>query len=224
MLATARKYQPVTKDVLLAGNIYANLGQVYQAAAENLAHHKYIFYKNAADCYRYAQKCFNRHSYPYDFGMLSYRLSKVYCGYWKQSSDVQALRDAVFHLREAEKIFNPSEVTGEMKNYVERIAGGADPRRADPGDTAEASGGQGEYLSRVRKGQVFRFHIWSDVKSKASITLTAAGAYMLRDVGWYPLEMGEMQFNKVFSVKVMLWFWCVRSMPKSQRNFLFCRR
>ena len=103
---------------------------------------------------------------------------------------------------EAEKIFNPSEVTGEMKNYVERIAGGADPRRADPGDTAEASGGQGEYLSRVRKGQVFRFHIWSDVKSKASITLTAAGAYMLRDVGWYPLEMGEMQFNKVFSVKV----------------------
>lgn len=105
LLATARKYQPVTKDVLLAGNIYANLGQVYQAAAENLAHHKYIFYKNAADCYRYAQKCFNRHSYPYDFGMLSYRLSKVYCGYWKQSSDVQALRDAVFHLREAEKIF-----------------------------------------------------------------------------------------------------------------------
>ena len=105
LLATARKYQPVTKDVLLAGNIYANLGQVYQAAAENLAHHKYIFYKNAADCYRYAQKCFNRHSYPYDFGMLSYRLSKVYYGYWKQSSDVQALRDAVFHLREAEKIF-----------------------------------------------------------------------------------------------------------------------
>lgn len=105
LLATARKYQPVTKDVLLTGNIYANLGQVYQAAAESLAHHKYIFYKNAADCYRYAQKCFNRHSYPYDFGMLSYRLSKVYYGYWKQSSDVQALRDAVFHLREAEKIF-----------------------------------------------------------------------------------------------------------------------
>ncbi len=103
---------------------------------------------------------------------------------------------------EAEKIYNPSEITDDMKNYVERIAGGADPRLADPGDTAEASGGQGQYLSRVRKGQIFRFHIWSDVESRALITLTAAGAFMKRDVGWYPLEMGEMQFNKVFSVKV----------------------
>lgn len=103
---------------------------------------------------------------------------------------------------EAENIYDPSEITDGMKNYVERIAGGADPRRADPGDTAEASGGQGEYLSRVRKGQIFRFHIWSDVDSSARITLTASGAYMLRDVGWYPLEMGDMQFNKVFSVKV----------------------
>ena len=106
LLKNAYRYQPASKDVLLIGCVYANLGQLYQFAAENLGRYKYIFYKNAVECCRYAQKYFNRYSYPYDFGALSYRLSKIYYGYWKQSSDVQALRDAVFHLREAEKVFS----------------------------------------------------------------------------------------------------------------------
>ncbi len=125
LLENARKYQPATKDILLCGNIYANLGQLYQCAAEKLNHHKYTFYKNAAVCCRYAQKYFNRYSYPYDFGFLSYRLSQIYYGYWKQSSDIQALRDAVFHLREAEKIFTVAifpyfwaEIQGNLGLYL----------------------------------------------------------------------------------------------------------
>lgn len=123
--AKAYKSLSAGKDLLLSGNIYAGLGQLYQLAAENLQRNKYIFYKNAAECYRYAQKCFSRHSYPYDFGILSYLLSKVYYGYWKQSSDVQALRDSVFHLREAEKFFSKAsfsyfwaDIQGDLGLYL----------------------------------------------------------------------------------------------------------
>ena len=125
LLENARKYQSATKDMLLLGNIYANFGQLYQCAAKKLNRHKYIFYKNAAECCRYAQKYFNRYTYPYDFGMLAYRLSQIYYGYWKQSSDIQALRDAVFHLREAEKIFTGAvfpyfwaEIQGDLGLYL----------------------------------------------------------------------------------------------------------
>ena len=55
--------------------------------------------------YRLAQKYIGKYSYPYDYGMISYQLSHLFYDYWKQKEDLQALRDAVFNLREAEKIF-----------------------------------------------------------------------------------------------------------------------
>lgn len=106
MLNSAKKEQTTAKDFILAGNIYANLGQLYQLAAEKITDHQYAFCRHAVECCRYAQKYFTRYTYPYDFGFLAYRISRLYYKYWKQVSDIQALRDAVFHLRDAEKIFS----------------------------------------------------------------------------------------------------------------------
>lgn len=106
MLDGAQKYAARLGDVLLVGSVYANYGKLYQYAAENFNQHRYAFLKNAIENNRRAQKCFNRYAYPYDFGLLAYRNSQLYFAYWRQISDVQALRDAVFNLREAEKIFS----------------------------------------------------------------------------------------------------------------------
>ena len=106
MLDNAHKYVAQIGDALFAGSVYANYGKLYQYAAENFNQHQYVFLKNAIENNRRAQKCFNRYAYPYDFGLLAYRNSQLYFAYWRQISDVQALRDAVFNLREAEKIFS----------------------------------------------------------------------------------------------------------------------
>ena len=106
MLDNAHKYAAQLGDALFAGSVYANYGKLYQYAAENFNQHRYVFLKNAIENNRRAQKCFNRYAYPYDFGILAYRNSQLYFAYWRQISDVQALRDAVFNLREAEKIFS----------------------------------------------------------------------------------------------------------------------
>lgn len=106
ILEQARKYSAGTADVLLTANICANFGKLWQMAAEEFDYHRYAFLKNAIEYNRTAQKYFNRYAYPYDFGLLAYRNSQLYFGYWRQISDVQALRDAVFNLRDAEKIFS----------------------------------------------------------------------------------------------------------------------
>lgn len=90
---------------VLNGVIYTNLGQVYQQAAENLKNNKYNNCKKAIDFYTLAQKYYNRHTYPYDFGNTVYKLSNLYFDYWKYTSDIQSLRNAVFYLREAQKVF-----------------------------------------------------------------------------------------------------------------------
>lgn len=50
-------------------------------------------------------KYLSKYTYPYDYGYISYKLSKLFFNYWRQKEDIQALRDAVFQLREAEKIY-----------------------------------------------------------------------------------------------------------------------
>ena len=52
-----------------------------------------------------AQKYLSKYTYPYDYGYICYKLSQLYVNYWKQTEDLQALRDAVFQLREAEKVY-----------------------------------------------------------------------------------------------------------------------
>ncbi len=106
MLDKARKLSANVADVLLTASICANFGKLYQASADAFDHYRDLFLKNAIEYNRIAQKYFNRYAYPYDFGVLAYRNSQLYFGYWRQVSDVQALRDAVFNLREAEKIFS----------------------------------------------------------------------------------------------------------------------
>ena len=95
------------KDVksVLSGLVYANFGQLYQLASEFSADGKYENIKLAIDCYTHSQKYFNRQIFPYDFGGIAYRLSKLYFSCWKHAADIQLLRDAIFHLREAQKVF-----------------------------------------------------------------------------------------------------------------------
>lgn len=93
-----------TKSIF-TGIIYANFAQLYHLASETHVKDKYTNCKFAIDFYTLAQKYFNRHTYPYDFGYTAYKLSKLYFDYWKYTSDIQFLRNAVFQLREAQKVF-----------------------------------------------------------------------------------------------------------------------
>lgn len=106
LLSQALKSGETGKNSLFRGSVCANFGQLYQCAVEKSRENKFLSCRKAIESYRIARNCFNRYVYPYDFGILSYRLSKMYFEYWKQASDIQGLRDAVFHLREAEKIFS----------------------------------------------------------------------------------------------------------------------
>ena len=63
------------------------------------------YYRDAINYYRQAQKHLGKYNYAYDYGYISYKLSELFFNYWKQKNDIQALRDAVFQLREAEKIY-----------------------------------------------------------------------------------------------------------------------
>jgi len=90
----------------LYANILVNWGQLYYLASESGIKNSYAACRRAIECLQAAKKHFNRYTYPYDFGHLALRLSKLSFYYWKQTSDIQALRDAVFHLREAEKVFS----------------------------------------------------------------------------------------------------------------------
>lgn len=117
--------QKLTNDNLLMGNIYSNFGQLFQLAAETTADKRFFFSRKAVQSFQAAQKYFNRYAFPYDFGFNAYRLSKLYFSYWKQTSDVQALRDAVFYLRETEKIFSNilfphvwAQIQGDLGFYL----------------------------------------------------------------------------------------------------------
>lgn len=105
MLKNAVSYQHKNVKNVLSGLIYANFGQLYQLEADCAVDDKYENIKLAIDCYTLSQKHFNRQIFPYDFGSIAYRLSKLYFNCWKYTSDIQALRDAIFHLRESQKIF-----------------------------------------------------------------------------------------------------------------------
>ncbi len=101
----ALEYSKKESQFALNGIIYTNLGQVYQHASLHLVNNKYNNCKKAIDFYTLAQKYYNRHTYPYDFGNTVYKLSNLYFDYWKYTSDIQSLRNAVFYLREAQKVF-----------------------------------------------------------------------------------------------------------------------
>lgn len=84
------------------GCVYSGLGRLYETAFKK--EYGFDYLKSAIKYYRRAQKYF-KGSYPYDSGLAAYRLSALYFAFWKHTGDLQALRDAVSSLREAEKVY-----------------------------------------------------------------------------------------------------------------------
>lgn len=102
---TALKHQDLIKSPIHLGCIYYHLGQLYGNATRQISKRPSSYYKNAISYYRLAQKYLSKYNYPYDYGYISFQLSRLFYDFWRQKDDIQALRDAVFNLREAEKIF-----------------------------------------------------------------------------------------------------------------------
>lgn len=104
-LRRSRQLSQPEKDNPLWGNFYMQAGQLFMLQANSDEVNKFTNLRKSIESFRYARKFFNRYNFPYDFGMLTYFLSRQYFEFWKQTDDIQALRDAVFYLRESEKIF-----------------------------------------------------------------------------------------------------------------------
>ena len=98
-------------------------------ASDLSVENKYTNCQLAIDCYNLSQKYFYRHTYPYDFAFTAYRLSKLYFDNWKYTTDIQSLRDAVFQLREALKVFSNivypkiwAEIQNDLGLYLSMMA------------------------------------------------------------------------------------------------------
>ena len=105
LFETALKHQDLINSPLHLGCIYNHLGQLYDNATHQMENHCATYFKGAIEYYHQAQRYLGKYTYPYDYGYISYKLSQLYFNYWKQKEDLQALRDSVFQLREAEKIY-----------------------------------------------------------------------------------------------------------------------
>ncbi len=105
LLESALKYQDKILQPTHLGCIYYHLGQMYDCATRHLDNRASAYFKPAIRNYQTAQKYLSKYTYPYDYGYVCYKLSELYVSYWKQTEDIQALRDAVFQLREAEKVY-----------------------------------------------------------------------------------------------------------------------
>lgn len=101
----ALKHQSQILQPTHIGCIYYHLGQLYDSATRYMGEHPSSYFRGAIKNYQTAQKYLSKYTYPYDYGYICYKLSGLYVSYWKQSEDTQALRDAVFQLREAEKVY-----------------------------------------------------------------------------------------------------------------------
>lgn len=105
LLDTAIQHQDLIKNPLHLGCIYNHLGQLHAAAIGSLSRNPAKHFKGAIGNFQRAQKYLGKYVYPYDYGFISFKLSNLLYDYWRQKEDLQALRDSVFNLREAEKIF-----------------------------------------------------------------------------------------------------------------------
>lgn len=105
LFETALKHQDLINNPIHLGCIYYHYAQLFDASSEHLPKRPINSYKNAINNYRLAQKYLGKYQFPYEYGLISFRLSNLYYNYWRQKEDLQALRDSVFNLRESEKIF-----------------------------------------------------------------------------------------------------------------------
>ena len=105
LLNAALKHQDLITNPIHLGCIYYHIGQLYDSATVYTTRNPSGYFKGAISYYRQAQKYLSKYTYAYDYGYISYKLADLFFNYWKQKEDLQALRDAVFQLREAEKIY-----------------------------------------------------------------------------------------------------------------------
>lgn len=122
---TAIKHQDLITSPIHLGCIYNHLGQLYDCATRHMEKTPSSYFKGAIEYYRQAQKYLSKYTYPYDYGYISFKLSDLFFNYWRQKDDIQALRDAVFQLREAEKIYTYAlfpefwaEIQGRLGYYL----------------------------------------------------------------------------------------------------------
>ena len=158
---TAIKHQDLITSPIHLGCIYNHLGQLYDCATRYMDKNPAAYFKGAIEYYRLAQKYLSKYTYPYDYGYISYKLSKLFFNYWRQKEDIQALRDAVFQLREAEKIYTyafvyQSEDISELaiasyKNRQKVIT-----ERRDPLLWAECSENIGDIYYRIGRNKADR--------------------------------------------------------------------
>lgn len=119
---TALNHQDLIKNPIHLGCIYNHLGQLYDSSSEYSPKKPINHLRNAISYFRQAQKYLSKYNYPYDYGYISYRLSKLYYTYWRQKEDIQALRDSVFQLREAEKIYTYAQFPEFWANIQGELA------------------------------------------------------------------------------------------------------
>lgn len=131
LFETALKNKQYMRLPIYYGIIYANLGQLYEQAYQ-IAHKDEQYLRLAISYYQSAQKNMGK-NYPYDYGQITYHLALLYFEFWKYSADLQALRDAVANLREAEKIYVSSQfprtwchIEGLLGNYLTALGSRAD--------------------------------------------------------------------------------------------------
>ncbi len=105
LLETAIKHQDLISNKIHLGCIYNHFGQMNVKAIKALNKNLGRYYKGAISNFQLAQKYLGKYVFPYDYGFISFELADLLYDYWRQKDELQALRDSVFNLREAEKIF-----------------------------------------------------------------------------------------------------------------------
>ncbi len=121
LFETALKYQKQILAPTHLGCIYLHLGQLNDYASVYMRRRSGFYFREAIRNYRQAQKFFGKYTYPYDHGHICYKLSGLYYNYWKQTEDLQALRDSVSQLRECERIFTQSQFPGFWGRIEENL-------------------------------------------------------------------------------------------------------
>lgn len=119
LVSAALKNRQYMRLPIYYGCTYNNLGQLYETAFGKFKNIEYL--KNSIKFYREAQKYLTR-NYPFDYGIISYHLALLYFEFWKQTDDLQALRDAVAQLRDAEKVYTINQFP-QSWCHVEKLLG-----------------------------------------------------------------------------------------------------
>lgn len=117
-------FETALKDIRLMtqpiyyGCVYHNMAQLYECAYHTDSfNEKQEYLKLAIAYYQETHKYLNK-NYPYDYGLIAYHLAELYYDFWKQTNDLQALRDAVSQMREAEKVYTKAQFS-QSWCYVE---------------------------------------------------------------------------------------------------------